>query len=163
MLVSASDLNKWLLVFSRCSDFSGKAMARTKQTARKSTGGKAPRKQLATKVFFFLLRVSISVFFENLYGFLMVWSDSEGCKEIGTDYWWSQEASSLPSWNCRSSVRFWFVYLQSQRMIWFSLKVSDLLSLIQTEKSGNTRRALSFWSASFHSNALFVKSHRISR
>ena len=30
--------------------FSSKAMARTKQTARKSTGGKAPRKQLATKV-----------------------------------------------------------------------------------------------------------------
>jgi hypothetical protein len=27
-------------------------MARTKQTARKSTGGKAPRKQLATKVLF---------------------------------------------------------------------------------------------------------------
>merc|ERR1711964_886399 len=27
----------------------GHAMARTKQTARKSTGGKAPRKQLATK------------------------------------------------------------------------------------------------------------------
>ena len=27
----------------------GEAMARTKQTARKSTGGKAPRKQLATK------------------------------------------------------------------------------------------------------------------
>lgn len=27
-------------------------MARTKQTARKSTGGKAPRKQLATKVIF---------------------------------------------------------------------------------------------------------------
>lgn len=30
-------------------------MARTKQTARKSTGGKAPRKQLATKVRFFSL------------------------------------------------------------------------------------------------------------
>nr|XP_027803879.1 uncharacterized protein LOC114102609 [Marmota flaviventris] len=29
--------------------FGAKAMARTKQTARKSTGGKAPRKQLATK------------------------------------------------------------------------------------------------------------------
>ena len=29
--------------------FSTEAMARTKQTARKSTGGKAPRKQLATK------------------------------------------------------------------------------------------------------------------
>ena len=36
-------------------------MARTKQTARKSTGGKAPRKQLATKVrafFFFSVYVS---------------------------------------------------------------------------------------------------------
>ena len=36
----------------RCIDFSlclVKGMARTKQTARKSTGGKAPRKQLATK------------------------------------------------------------------------------------------------------------------
>ncbi|CAN6992319.1 unnamed protein product [Brassica oleracea var. botrytis] len=38
-------------------------MARTKQTARKSTGGKAPRKQLATKVcpfpiFFFAARKS---------------------------------------------------------------------------------------------------------
>ena len=29
--------------------FKNKTMARTKQTARKSTGGKAPRKQLATK------------------------------------------------------------------------------------------------------------------
>jgi hypothetical protein len=28
-------------------------MARTKQTARKSHGGKAPRKQLATKVYMF--------------------------------------------------------------------------------------------------------------
>ncbi|CBI16419.3 unnamed protein product, partial [Vitis vinifera] len=31
------------------SDFEKSEMARTKQTARKSTGGKAPRKQLATK------------------------------------------------------------------------------------------------------------------
>lgn len=38
-------------------------MARTKQTARKSTGGKAPRKQLATKVQiqFVLLIYSFSV------------------------------------------------------------------------------------------------------
>jgi len=36
-------------------------MARTKQTARKSTGGKAPRKQLATKVreSFFSVRRSL--------------------------------------------------------------------------------------------------------
>lgn len=45
-------------------------MARTKQTARKSTGGKAPRKQLATKVsidsavllIFFLFDLSLSWF-----------------------------------------------------------------------------------------------------
>lgn len=34
-------------------------MARTKQTARKSTGGKAPRKQLATKVCVFCGVVSL--------------------------------------------------------------------------------------------------------
>ena len=52
-------------------------MARTKQTARKSTGGKAPRKQLATKAarksapstgnnsnFFYVLR------FIHFYGFI---------------------------------------------------------------------------------------------
>ncbi|XP_058811212.1 uncharacterized protein LOC131676103 [Topomyia yanbarensis] len=38
------------IAFSYLEDFNQqKAMARTKQTARKSTGGKAPRKQLATK------------------------------------------------------------------------------------------------------------------
>ena len=35
--------------FSLISDPNSSTMARTKQTARKSTGGKAPRKQLATK------------------------------------------------------------------------------------------------------------------
>jgi hypothetical protein len=40
-----------LTVFSQRWDTCSKqTMARTKQTARKSTGGKAPRKQLATKV-----------------------------------------------------------------------------------------------------------------
>ncbi len=38
------------LLFHRSSLPAAGAMARTKQTARKSTGGKAPRKQLATKV-----------------------------------------------------------------------------------------------------------------
>ncbi|KAG2551494.1 hypothetical protein PVAP13_9KG401000 [Panicum virgatum] len=44
-----ASLLSWLLAavrVSACFDFE---MARTKQTARKSTGGKAPRKQLATK------------------------------------------------------------------------------------------------------------------
>ncbi|KAI8550336.1 hypothetical protein RHMOL_Rhmol06G0097500 [Rhododendron molle] len=41
----------WFHTLKKEEDFSrvSKAMARTKQTARKSTGGKAPRKQLATK------------------------------------------------------------------------------------------------------------------
>ena len=46
-------LNKHLKALSAASAFRSSrrlaAMARTKQTARKSTGGKAPRKQLATK------------------------------------------------------------------------------------------------------------------
>ncbi|AES77675.1 core histone H2A/H2B/H3/H4 [Medicago truncatula] len=44
---SLSQLNKTPIFF--LSNFSLFPMARTKQTARKSTGGKAPRKQLATK------------------------------------------------------------------------------------------------------------------
>ena len=45
-------------------------MARTKQTARKSTGGKAPRKQLATKVLnFSLWRLNVLInFFEKYKG-----------------------------------------------------------------------------------------------
>ena len=39
-------------------------MARTKQTARKSTGGKAPRKQLATKVWTLSLSLSLSLTFD---------------------------------------------------------------------------------------------------
>lgn len=40
-------------------DLSKKPMARTKQTARKSTGGKAPRKQLATKVYPCFIHVAV--------------------------------------------------------------------------------------------------------
>jgi len=39
----------WLITSSLIKSFVEVEMARTKQTARKSTGGKAPRKQLATK------------------------------------------------------------------------------------------------------------------
>jgi histone H3 len=49
--VSQSSCISFLFVFSCHLNYylSNSAMARTKQTARKSTGGKAPRKQLATK------------------------------------------------------------------------------------------------------------------
>ena len=39
---------EWRIIVEKLSTFESE-MARTKQTARKSTGGKAPRKQLATK------------------------------------------------------------------------------------------------------------------
>lgn len=42
-------------------------MARTKQTARKSTRGKAPRKQLATKVRFDLINVSLDFGYKRIF------------------------------------------------------------------------------------------------
>lgn len=42
-------------------------MARTKQTARKSTGGKAPRKQLATKVLIPYCLFCVSVYSDNAF------------------------------------------------------------------------------------------------
>jgi len=50
-------------------------MARTKQTARKSTGGKAPRKQLATKA----------------------------ARKSAPIHWWSEEAPSFSPRNCSPS------------------------------------------------------------
>ncbi|KAF0038789.1 hypothetical protein F2P81_009273 [Scophthalmus maximus] len=47
--VRASDFKPRTPVLSSSCDDTTTSMARTKQTARKSTGGKAPRKQLATK------------------------------------------------------------------------------------------------------------------
>jgi hypothetical protein len=46
LLLAVMEDSFYQLLLSSCSV----TMARTKQTARKSTGGKAPRKQLATKV-----------------------------------------------------------------------------------------------------------------
>ena len=43
--LSKQSLESYIVAYRSVSD----TMARTKQTARKSTGGKAPRKQLATK------------------------------------------------------------------------------------------------------------------
>ncbi|PIA44668.1 hypothetical protein AQUCO_01700339v1 [Aquilegia coerulea] len=47
-------------------------MARTKQTARKSTGGKAPRKPACYK----------------------------GCSQVCPNHWRSEETPPIPSWNC---------------------------------------------------------------
>jgi hypothetical protein len=68
------------------------AMARTKQTARKSTGGKAPRKQLAAKSAARKSTAAVS---------LPQLTYLPGIDpELGRD-WWCQEASSLPPRNCR--------------------------------------------------------------
>ncbi|XP_052230666.1 deoxynucleoside triphosphate triphosphohydrolase SAMHD1-like isoform X2 [Dreissena polymorpha] len=50
-LTTVVDTVKWILSCCRTYCLTAATMARTKPTARKSTGGKAPRKQLATKVF----------------------------------------------------------------------------------------------------------------
>ena len=66
-------------------------MARTKQTARKSTGGKAPRKQLAAKSQARKTAVRRLVFATHL-----VLTTLLGRR------WWCQEASSLQAWYRRS-------------------------------------------------------------
>ncbi len=66
--------------------FCSVTMARTKQTARKSTGGKAPRKQLATKVscgeaslgmpqvfFYFVVLIWSSLMFELFWMWVEDW------------------------------------------------------------------------------------------
>ncbi|XP_056307377.1 histone H3 [Danio aesculapii] len=47
--INSSCQRKWVITFVQKAKTISAKMARTKQTARKSTGGKAPRKQLATK------------------------------------------------------------------------------------------------------------------
>jgi hypothetical protein len=72
-------------------------MARTKQTARKSTGGKAPRKQLAAKSAKSSARktaVSIVDYFFSL-GLCLNFLTGR-C-------WWCQEAPSFQARNCGSS------------------------------------------------------------
>ena len=92
-------------------------MARTKQTARKSTGGKlarktyslphpphftffqgkAPRKQLAAKSAARKTAAAVSVFY-SLHMFYLLLSHHAS---LGR-HWWCKEASSLPPRNCRS-------------------------------------------------------------
>ena len=70
-------------------------MARTKQTARKSTGGKAPRKQLAAKS---QARKTAAVSTLRRPALLQ---ESYALYPQGGD-WWRQEASPLPAWYRRA-------------------------------------------------------------
>ena len=74
-------------------------MARTKQTARKSTGGKAPRKQLAAKS---QARKTAAVSLLNHLPFFTWTHRSLTLFSLGY-YWWREEASSFPAWYRRSS------------------------------------------------------------
>ena len=74
-------------------------MARTKQTARKSTGGKAPRKQLAAKSAKSSARktaVSLIALLSLSLSLLL----NVSC--VGRR-WWCEEAPSIQARNCRSS------------------------------------------------------------
>ena len=64
-------------------------MARTKQTARKSTGGKAPRKQLAAKAARKTAPVRTALAYYPLNSVLI--------SERADGNWWCQEASSFPA------------------------------------------------------------------
>ncbi|ETO23667.1 histone H3 [Reticulomyxa filosa] len=79
-------------------------MARTKQTARKSTGGKAPRKQLATKVR--TKQGANFLYFNCILPLPYDYGDKDysklhsiGSKEVCSDSWWCEEATSLSTWN----------------------------------------------------------------
>ena len=66
-------------------------MARTKQTARKSTGGKAPRKQLAAKSSAARKQPQVRVF-SRLFA---TFRDLDVLTQC-TGSWWCEEASQVP-------------------------------------------------------------------
>ena len=68
-------------------------MARTKQTARKSTGGKAPR--YASLVLF----CSIAARVEDLSCFFQEAIGHQGCKEVCPCHWRREEAPPLQAWH----------------------------------------------------------------
>ena len=72
-------------------------MARTKQTARKSTGGKAPRKQLAAKSAKSSARKT-AVSIATSSSFVVYTKDFH----VGRR-WWCEETPSFQAWNCGSS------------------------------------------------------------
>jgi len=70
-------------------------MARTKQTARKSTGDKVPLKQLAAKSTNSLARkTAVSVMTPFSFGLQL--------RHCAGRRWWCEEAPSFQAWNCGS-------------------------------------------------------------
>ena len=76
-------------------------MARTKQTARKSTGGKAPKKQLASKA-------------KSMFRLMIILMLNRICLDRGRSrqFWWSRIATKeedfhveVPSYSCRGRIR----------------------------------------------------------
>lgn len=116
-------------------------MARTKQTARKSTGGKAPRKQLATKVG--LLDVHA-----------VAWSFHSITWRNWFQLYWSQIGKN-PLFRRRESLRH-------QRVEWRS-HIVTVLELSLFVKSVDTRSQRNCSSVNCHSSVSFVRLPRISR
>ena len=89
-------------------------MARTKSTARNSTGGKAPRKQLVKKIFVCICKICMLRIITVLayvlkvdFNISMPWCDhlfTDCCSQESTSNRRSAEASPLPPRNCRPSV-----------------------------------------------------------
>lgn len=118
-------------------------MARTKQTARKSTGGKAPRKQLATKAarksapttggvkkphryrpgtvalrfVWWFVSSSFVIGYCNYYLLLIViWLKLQRNSQVSKEYWTADQETPLPevgSWNC-ARFQDWFALPESR-------------------------------------------------
>ena len=143
-------------------------MARTKQTARKSTGGKAPRKQLATKVFFFLQLfdfvflvdlICLFFWFKNIYIFLIL-SSQAARKSAPTTGGVKKPHRYRPGTVAlRLVIQSLFFFCR------FSIFYTNLIwdSLLDAVKSGSTRKVPNFSSGNYLSKGLCVKLPRTLR
>lgn len=142
-------------------------MARTKQTARKSTGGKAPRKQLATKVCL------------NAFGFCPVCSLFRFLNKIFVVNCFRLLANQprlLEGWRSPTDTApELLLFGKLSTFLWVSSQASwqwilgfvgancGVYCIYDAEKSASTRRVPSFWSGSSHSRGWSVRLLRISR
>lgn len=121
-------------------------MARTKQTARKSTGGKAPRKQLATKAARKSAPSTGGVKKPHRYRSVLVYKFVLG-------YSWCYQTRPAPKY---------FVLILNLDYLYIGFYfIGQVLSPFV--KLGDTRSRLSCLFGSCHSNGLFVKLHRTSK
>ncbi len=165
-------------------------MARTKQTARKSTGGKAPRKQLATKVILSSLanlefrkvfiinyvHLKYCIFWTWFFLFLLSLLRLHESRHLPLAEWRSPIAIALEQLLCGKCMKIFAEVILLDAVNWVGNGVKGNVGLFDVVcnwiasvffdcvvRSVSTRRALSCWSESCHSRDLFEKLPRTSR